>query len=261
MPDPTQEPAPTGQAENQPLVTQTTPQTETPPSTPEPLTPEAISALQQQAAEAQALRDQLAQTQQNYDHLRTDYTRKAQALAQLAGAQQQQPQADPLEPFVQKLVSKGYDKDNARDLVGIFHEFVQPIQQGFAQQQAALMSSNTVGDVLRQAYGKVPQAFADPTVAQSVEQVLRAEALKGNQVDVEYALDLAFVAQGRKQLSGQQQQAFTPPPQQTAQQNIGSMWNVPQGFPQRTMTPAPKQDTPLQQEVQSEIAQRFGIKK
>lgn len=173
------------------------------------LTPEQIVELQTRASRAEQL-------EENYKHLQAEFTRRSQALAQLTGAQPQLQPQDPLAPYIQKLVSQGYDEKDARAIVSVSHEMTQPLQQQLQQAQIATQQSAFVGDVMRQAWASAPHLFADPEVAQNVEAILRNEALRGQKIDAEYALDAALITAGRKNLkapTGNQQGASQQQPQ------------------------------------------------
>lgn len=214
------------------------------------LTPEQIADLQKKAAEAEHFKKQ-------YDALLPEFTRRSQALAQLAGSTQQQQthQQDPLKPYVDKLVAKGYAPEDARAVAEVSYEMTQPLRQEFAQQQAALQQTNQIQYVMQQAWSKNASAFADPEIVQQVEQILRQEALKGQSVDPEYALDIAFVAAGRRAMSKGQQQT------QTVQQqpgNIAPQFGMTAGFAPRQQTVA-KQPTAEYTAADREIKERFQI--
>jgi hypothetical protein len=180
-------------------------------------------------------------------------------MATLTGnANGQPPQQDPVEPYVKNLVSQGYDEKDARAIANTQYSMVQPLIQQNQQMQAAIHGNAIVGDVLREGYAKNPQLFGDPSIYQSVEQVLRAEAMRGNQITAEYALDLAFVAEGRKRMQGAQtqQQAATQTPQ------INGQFGWASGFPgpqpptqtvQKTLSPEAK-------ELSNQVRSRFGLK-
>lgn len=227
-----------------PQQAQTTPQAQSP-------TPEQIAQWQTEAQRA-------SQLEQNYKALQAEFTRTRQAMVALTGNASGQVQQDPLKPHVDSLVSRGYDEKDARAIVEAQYSMVQPLIQQNQQLQAAIQGNAIVGDVLREGWSKAPQLFADAQILQSVEQVLRQEALRGNPINAEYALDLAFVAEGRKRLSGQQQQATQV---QQAPVSIGGQFNWASGFSGPPQQQA-QQKQPLSPEAQAEldaVRQRYGL--
>jgi hypothetical protein len=220
----------------------------------------AQSPTPEQIAQWQADAQRASQLEQSYKALQAEFTRTRQAMATLTGnANGQPPQQDPLEPYVKNLVSQGYDEKDARAIAGTQYSMVQPLIQQNQQMQAAIHGNAIVGDVLREGYAKNPQLFGDPSIYQSVEQVLRAEAMRGNQITAEYALDLAFVAEGRKRMQGAQtqQQATTQTPQ------INGQFGWASGFA-GVVPPMQQQKqaiTPELQAADAAVKARYGIKK
>jgi hypothetical protein len=220
----------------------TTPQ-QTTATTAQSPTPEQIAQWQQEAHRA-------TQLEANYKQLQAEFTRTRQAMATLTGNANGQPQQDPLEPYVKNLVSQGYDEKDARAIAGTQYQMVQPLMQQNQQLQAAIQGNAQVGDVLREGWSKAPQLFSDAQILQSVEQVLRAEAMRGNQINAEYAIDLAFVAEGRKRLANAQQSQQQPP---QVPPNIGGQFNWASGFGGPPQT-AQQQAKPLPADTQAHQA-------
>lgn len=237
--DPAQQ---TGQATTPPATQQTsqTQQQTQAAEPPKPPTQEEIAALQAAAAKAAELESRLQQTERNYGELRADYTRKAQALAQLAGAQTppQAPQ-DPLTPFVQKLVAKGYPEEDARSVAEMSYEMMQPILQQQQQYFGALQATQQVGDVMRSTWSTRPDLFTDPQVASLVEAQLRHDALSGAKLDPALAVRYAVLARDEIEQERMRNPNRPPPTQHQMQPSFGS-FNGPTGG----YTPAPPQTQP-----------------
>jgi hypothetical protein len=217
----------------------------------------AQSPTPEQIAQWQADAQRASQLEQSYKALQAEFTRTRQAMATLTGNTNGQPQADPSAAYVERYLKAGYAKEDAEMLGKAAYDLTQPLIQQNQQLQAAIHGNAIVGDVLREGYAKNPQLFGDPSIYQSVEQVLRAEAMRGNQISAEYALDLAFVAEGRRRLQGAQtqQQATTQPPQ------INGQFGWASGFPgpQPPTQPVQKTLSPEAKELSNQVRARYGL--
>lgn len=260
MPEPTQAPpAPSGQPSPAPNAQQQTPNqppaqaAATPPETSSagtpPVSPEPPAPNPQQ----------LAQLQQSQLEAQRKITEQGQELARLrqqrdalAGVvPQNQPPPDPVKPYVDMLVKKGYAEKDARDVAEVQYAMMQPMLQAQQQASAAIQGSAMVGDIMRQAWTEQPNVFAsNPIIGQRVEQVLRANALAGMPIDKEYAINLAYIEDGRvryAQVNGQ-------PPAAPAQQppNFNGMWAPPAGYAQPTPPVQQKPQLPPEAQQWSE---------
>lgn len=266
MPDPIQEPAnPPGQATPPPTITQQAPQTPpTPPAAPAtppapgtpPVPPAApnpqLAELQRQNQEAQ--RKITEQGQQN-----AELRRQRDALA---GVTPKAPAADPLQPFVDALIKKGYDPQQARDMVEVNASMMAPHIEQLQQTQAATQGVAMVQDVMREVYTTNAPLFALPGVFQKVEADLRGQAMRGGVVDVPYALAIAKIEWADAQLA--LMSGGTPPPTgvqpPAVPPSFASMFGPPGGNgyqPPTPAAPAAPQDTPQQQKWDAEIRNRF----
>lgn len=237
--------------EQAPLQTTAATSQQTAATTQQSPTAEQIAQWQQEAQRA-------TQLDANYKQLQAEYTRTRQAMVALTGNATGQPQQDPLKPHIDNLVSKGYEEKDARAIVEAQYSMVQPLMQQNQQLHAAIQGNAMVGDVLRDSWGKAPQLFSDHQILQSVEQVLRAEAMRGNPITVEYAIDLALVADGRKRMAGGQQHQT--PPQQPPQ-HLGNQFGWASGFggPQQPQAPQQPQLSPDALAQQAAIRERYNL--
>lgn len=257
-----------------------TPGPETPPQE-QPPTPEQVAQWRAQAEQANALQQQLAQQDQNYRHLQAEFTRRAQAEAQMRQQQQPPPQAqDPLAGYQQQieaLKAKGYDDAAARDTVGLFAGMLTPLQQQNQQLQAALQGGLQVDQVMQQVYGTNPQLFANQAVFQQTREALLAQAIRGGVIDVRQAGMTAAALNFEASLQQQQQpQGFplnvAPFPPQAPQAPMAYPPQVQQPIPQPfangqfRVTPAYTQPppsgvalTPDQQQAENFLSQKFNL--
>lgn len=240
----TEQPAPQAQD-----ITEQAPQTT--PANQQETAPQAISAEEIAALRAQAAKS--AQLEESYKQLHGEFTRKSQILSAITGHEAQQPKTDPLEPYVKKLVSEGYHEKDARAIASVSYDMIQPIMDQQRQQQAAFQSTNQVGYVMQDAYAKYGSVFT-PEVINQVQTALHNEAMKGNHIDAEYALDLAFVAAGRRSMTNQNPAVQ---PQQPRPQFANGMFGINNPFnaaqPQTPQNQIPPHLRALQQETQAYI--------
>lgn len=253
-------PQQTQQAAVQPLGT--APTTTTAPN-PEPsaeATQEQIQQWRQQAEETQQYRQQLQQREEQYRNLQSDYTRKAQALASLSGAPPPgAPAADPLTPYVEELTSKGYEAKQARDLAGMMHRMVSPLQQ---QLQAGLQSAQNatmIDSTMRQAWSMDPELMSHPAVGPAIENTLRTMAAHGGTVDVQNALYAGLIA--RYEADRANRNRANPPQQQQPQNNFlaNGMFRPTTGWTPPTQTT--QLASPEQQAADDYISKRFNLQK
>lgn len=181
--------------------------------------PPTIEQLQAQLQQEQSARQQ---QDQSYRALQADYTRKAQALAQLAGSQAP-PQAppDPIAPYVQKIVAQGYSEKDARVIAQSQYEMTQsmvaPLQQQIQQGYQQTQQLTQVDNLLNGAYREDPTVFPDQKVYDQVRQAAINYTQQGGQLDSRMirsiANDAAYWARQGQPLQQQ------PPPQ--AMQPLG----------------------------------------
>lgn len=175
------------------------PQATPPAQTPQSPNPEEIAALRERAARAE-------QVEKNYRELQGAYTRSQQALKAYVGAPPAPPTPqDVLAPYVQKLVSQGYDEKDARALAGTIQEFVQPIQQQFGAGLAAAQAQAQIPLVMQQAYGQAQALFADPWIQNEVQNaLLEAAQTNPGAVTPAYAISYAMIRDGERRYFPQQ---------------------------------------------------------
>lgn len=215
-----------------------TPGQQTPQAAPNQPTLEQVQAQLQQEQAARQQQDQ------QYRALQADYTRKAQALAQLAGAQSPQaPPPDPLAAYVSKLTGKGYAEKEARAITEIQYEMVQerfaPLQQQLQQSYQQANQLAQVDNMLGAAYRTDASVFPNQQIYDQVRATASNYAQQGGQLDPEIILSIANDAAYRFKRGQPVQQ---PPPQQQPQAPLGA-----QPFRNGTTFMAPNFATPLQQ--------------
>lgn len=266
MPDAIQEPViQPGQATPPPTQTQQAQQTPpTPPAA--PATPPATGTPP--PAVPPAPNPQLTELQRQNQEAQRKITEQGQQLGELrrqrdalAGVIPKPVAADPLEPFVAALIKKGYDAQQARDMVEVNAAMMQPHIQQLQQTQAATQGVAMVQDVMREVYTSNAQLFALPGVFQKVEADLRGQAMHGGVIDVPYALAIAKIEWADAQLAmmnGGAPPATAQPP--TLPPSFSSMFGPPGGggyqAPTPVAPPAP-QDTEQQKKWDAEIRARF----
>ncbi len=243
-----------GQGDQTPPLSQPTSPNGTDPSSVQTPPTEDIEALRAAAARANQLEAELGQIKQNYDHLRTDHTRKSQALAQLTGANQAPPQ-DPLSPFLQKAAAKGYNPEDARFMAEMVQEMVAPLAQQQQQYYGALQATQQVGDVMRAAWTQEPEIFADPRVSQQVEAQLKQNAMTGQSCEPALAVNLAILASHQLRKQGNQ----APPAQQWQPPSFGGFTGMPGGF--APQAPAKQQANPMADDLYQKMQKYSGIPK
>ncbi len=212
-----------------------------------------------------AERDRLAQS---HAEATRKITQQGQQLAQLVGAQPQQPQADPIAPIIADLIADGMHPDDAKVMAKGIHRATAPYRQQLQQQQQSIQATSMVGEVMREAWTEMPQLFAfNPSIGQRVEQVMRHNAVTGQgPVDKNFAIAMAKIEWADAQFAAQAGQ--TPPPQQQQQPvyqqppSFQSMYAPNAGFQQPTpSSPAAPVRTPEQQAWDAEIKQTFKTDK
>jgi len=213
-----------------------------------------IEALQQQIAQERTAREQ---QEQSYKALQSEFTRKSQALAQLAGTQLQPPQGDPLASQVEFFTKRGYDAKQGRDLAEFMQSQLQPLQQQYQQSFRSLQQQSILGNVLQDAYAKDAALFADPEIYRETEATLRDFTSSGGSVTPEFALQVAVLAKyERERANGGQQQSRPLPP---AQPFANGQFNVRPGYqPQANPNPTPILSTD-QQAADAEIKARYNL--
>lgn len=263
MPDPTQgTPAATEQAPSTQPATEQAPQV-TPPAAPG-TEPAAAAPVTDASAQLQdrltKLENERTQLDQNYRQLQGAYTQSRQQLAAVTGVQ---PQQDPLAPMVQSIISKGItdDQKQARALAEFVNEALAPVMQGAQRANAITQSAFAVEDAMRGAVTKAPALFTNPAVANAVQGYLRQDAMNGQPINEEYALQLAKIAYADAVvLAVSQQQPGRPNTTPAPLQNFSGMWGAPGGY----ATPQPQQQRQISPEaaaIDAEIAARYPTKK
>lgn len=216
-----------------------------------PATPDA-AALQAQLAAAE---ERAAQLERQAREHQAAFTRSQQQLRAVVGAQQ--PPPDPLRPHIDKLMSKGYSEQEARDFAEAQLDMLQPIIQQQQQYFASLQATQQVGDVLNAAFGQDAASLSDPAIAQFVRNELNLAALNGRTdvMNAEYALALADIEAGKRRRSAASKQ--TPPPAQPqAPLNINGMLGPQGGFqPPFQPRPVEKQASPEQLALRAKLEQ------
>lgn len=154
------------------------------------------------------------------------------------------------------LVDEGYAEKDARSVAKMQFAMMQPVLQAQQQAAMAIQGSAMVDDVLRQAWTDVPTVFAsNPQVGQRVQQILRGEALAGRPIDKDYAINLAYIEEGRARHA---QNNGQPPaiPSQTQPPNFQSMWSTPPGYAPLTPSAATKPQLPPEAQQWAEDIQK-----
>lgn len=246
------EPAPQAPPQQQQQAPNPNPQAPGAPDQPKEQKP-SVEALTAKLAE---LETNLQKRDESYKHLQAEFTKRSQVLAQLMGQQPQQAQQDPLAPYVEKLAQKGYDKDDARNMLGVVHELIAPLQQSFQQQQQALQQTTRINDALQQAWNDpIGQSMlSDPEVMKLVRENLERDALEGMMVSIDTAIDYAAMANSRKMRANKGQPA-QPVQRQANGPSFPSFVGPTSGY-QPVQTPAAKPRNQFDDEIQA----RFGFK-
>lgn len=216
----------------------------------------------EQIAQWKSQADEAVKYKQQYDSLLPEFTRKSQALAQLAGSQTPTAKpADPLSEIAASLVSQGYSVRDAaavaKSVGGPLFSRLSVLEQQVQQGQSALHNNSIIGDVMQQCWKESPDLFSNPQVAEEVNATLRSIAMNGEPVTKDMALNIAYIAEGRAR-HGARQQTQAPPTQSTPNFNsqIGPFSSL------SNLRPAPSQNTiqpmtPAQSELQSVIDARY----
>lgn len=220
-----------------------------PAQTPPEYTPEQVAQWREQAQQANQLQEQ-------YRNLQSDYTRKAQALAQLAGSQFQQPQQDPYEQYAKWAEQKGFDKDTARAVAEMADMIAQQRTQSAMQQFQYQNAGNQIPIVMQQAYSNAPQALQNPAVQEEVRKELMELAQAG-----QFQLLTPDYAANRAKIIAFDKGVFVPgaqqPPAQQPNPNISSIWGIPNGFNQSQKQEVQRPASPITQQVQADLAARY----
>lgn len=180
----------------------------------------------------------MAQQQEQYRQLQGEFTRKSQALAQLAGAQPTAPPQDPIAPLVNRMANEfGMHPDDARKFAPAMNALIQdamrPMQQQLQQSHAQLQGGLHVDQVLNQVYSANPQLFANQGIYDATRQALVAQIMANGQVDAEQAEYTAVVMAHQAAKRGQQapmQPQFQPQQQPIAQPFQNGMFRVMPNF-------------------------------
>jgi len=202
-----QEPEPTQQGVQNPAeVTQDPSSSQPQASNPDTRFQELEQSLATERTRSQNL-EQLARQQQS----RADQaTARMQALAGI------QPKADPLADDIKRFTDKGIAPEDARLFAGFVQEKVSQVEQKYQQQSAALQATQYVEDAIGFVGNKYSSYFQDQSVVNEIRNTLRQDALQGRSDLInneDYILDLAFMANGRRQM-----QAAANPTQHRQQQ-------------------------------------------
>jgi hypothetical protein len=252
---PNPELAPSGTPEGTQLgTTQQQPAVSAPATQTQPTVEELTRQLEETRQQAQSYEQRFKETQ-------SAFTRSQQALAQLAGADPNARPADPLAPHVQKLTAQGYNEKDARAILSVAHDMMQPLQQQFEQSHRSLQSQSLVEDVMYQAASSPENQplFTHPQVADQVRTGLRIYAQNGGQVTPEIAIDMAILAAYRMpKQGGQAQPQVTVSAQPTPQPFARGMFNFQPsvGAPPTGVAQASPLSAEAQQ-VENEIKQRY----
>lgn len=202
-----------------------------------------VEQLQQQLATE---RQQREHYQKGYENLQPAYTRSQQALAALAQQPPPQQAQDPIAPYAQALVAKGYDAKQARDIAETNYSMAQqmmaPLQQRIEQQNAAMTGISQVDSVMAQVYQSNPALFSNPAIYEQTRQGMLATVMQGGSIDAQYAEYAAVIAAheaAKRPPNGAApapQPQYTPPPQPFAN---GTFRGVQPTFqPQQQTKPA-----------------------
>lgn len=220
--------------------------------------PPTVEALTQQL---EAERQQRQHFERQYQEILPEFTRKSQALAQLAGAHPQanQPPPDPLAPFVNELRQQGFDEKSSRAVVDIANRMMQPLQQQMQQTYQVNQQTAQVDYMLGQTAQAAPLLFKTQAAYDQVRQTALQVVQNGGQLNRELLEDIAAVADYRAQKG-------SPPPANGFSQNAlppqifaGGMNRPGAGFGQHQQ-PVP-QKAPLSAEaieLQATINKRLG---
>lgn len=247
-PEPVQPQVPTEPAAPQQPIAPQAPSEPTPQAQPQQ---PSVADLQRQLAELNT-RYETADKSAKYFQSQFDRVRTA--------VQPNQPQQDPLAPYVKSLTDQGYEEKDARAIASTQYAMMQPLLQQNQQLSAALQGNAMLGDVMRQAWQKAPQAFADPAIAQAVEQELRTYAMQGHRIDPDMVIDTAAIHHFRSQWM----KAGQPPAVPQVPPNLGSQFGSASpfgGVPQhRQAAPQdPMANSPEAQAYKQQMRQFFGL--
>lgn len=153
--------------------------------------PPAAEQLAKLQEEFKAEREARQKTEGNYKELQAEFTRRNQAAAQALQGTQQQTQ-DPLAIFVDKLVKKGYDPKQARDLAEIQYEMIRPIAEQLHQNNASMNARYAVDGVMNEVVNKAGRLFEDEEVQRLTHEAVTQFAVETGKVPTaEFALNIA----------------------------------------------------------------------
>ncbi len=208
-------------AGQEPVLPQAIPPASTPPEPGDQPTAEQIAQWRTQADQAAQYQQQLAAREQQLQQVTESakyFQGQTHRLQQALGAPQQQPAADPLTPYIQKLVAKGYGEKEARDVAGLNYEMVQqqvaPLQQELAATRNALAVEPQIKGSLDALYGQSPHLFATPGVYDRTMNDVRTAVQQGMRIDDKFVEQMAVLA-AHEMSKGKPPQAapVQPPPQ------------------------------------------------
>ncbi len=230
-----------------------TPQVVPPVAAPATVPPTAdLAALQSQLAEEKTARQRAEQ--QALEHQRA-FTQSRQQLSAVLG---QQPQQDPLAPYLKTYSEAGFTGEDAKFLATrdfqTDQRFAALSQSMQAQQQAPL--------IMQQVHQSAPALFGNAQTVQAMQNALADAAMNGRPdlVSQEYALNIGLQHWARAQLV---QTAGTPPVAQFPAPPQAQPWtggfNGPQGGfnPPPPPNNAPKQLSPQQQAWSADLQSTF----
>lgn len=212
------------------------------------------------------LQAQLNQERQNreqwenqYKALQPEYTRARQALANLAGAPPPQAAQDPLEPYVNELVSQGYSKESARAVASTSYKMTQaaiaPLQQ---QTQMAQQAAN-IDYSIQQAAQQWPQLFTSQQEYNEARQAAQYIVQNGGVPDPRTIAAVVNDNRFFRQPNGTPPAAMQPAPP-VAQPFANGMYQTRPGFTQPSYQNTSQQLSADQQTAEAFILNRIKPK-
>lgn len=219
-------------------------------------TPEQIAQWRASADQAAQFQQQLQQRDEQFRNLQADYTRKAQALAQLAGATPPQAPADPIAQYAKALESKGYNATQARDLAEMNYSMMQqevaPLRQKLSAFETAQAIEPQIKGSLDALYGRSPQLFTNPGTYEKAMLDVRNAVQAGMRVDDKFVEQMTVLAAHELGQSRPQQVV----PMQPAPQIFANGMNRPTtGYPPPAQ-PA-RQAVPLEFQQGSDFVKEY----
>lgn len=217
-----------------------------------PATPPQIPAEVQARLEAAEARATELEKQARYHQSRAD--QEANRVRALAGIQQ--PQANPLEPYMKQYTDMGIAESDAKVLAQRDYQ----TDQRFNSLQSSITAQSQIPAIMQQLYGQSPHLFQNPQVQQAMQNAL-IEAVNSGQpqyVTPEYAFQVG-AAEFVRSMNTQPAQV-APPAQPQFRSQFGPVGQfTPPAMPMQTQAQVAPHLQAAAKAEQAAIAQRFNF--